>query len=101
MRAAVQGLSEAGVRSPSSACVEDPWGTRIELVQDAEITGFHHVHLRVPDPDQARQWYRDMFGGSAEYVDGHEPTLRYQDVRIFMDRGTAAPSAGHAIDHVG
>src|SRR5437867_9551209 len=31
------------------AFVEDPWGTRIEIVQDPEKLGLHHVHLRAPD----------------------------------------------------
>src|SRR2546428_9369592 len=31
------------------AFVEDPWGTRIEVVQDSEKLGLHHVHLRAPD----------------------------------------------------
>ncbi len=30
--------------------IEDPWGTRIEVVQDADKLGLHHVHLRGPDP---------------------------------------------------
>src|SRR5580704_760933 len=34
------------------AFVEDPWGTRIEVVQDPELLGLHHVHLRGPDPDE-------------------------------------------------
>ena len=38
--------------------VEDPWGTRIEVVEDPEYLGFHHVHLRAADPDAALQWYQ-------------------------------------------
>ena len=38
--------------------VEDPWGTRIEVVEDPEHLGFHHVHLRSADPDAAMQWYQ-------------------------------------------
>src|SRR5688500_7442275 len=33
------------------AAIEDPWGTRIELVQDPDALGLHHVELRVPDPE--------------------------------------------------
>src|SRR3954454_13082925 len=36
--------------------VEDPWGTRIEVVQDAELLGLHHVHLRGPDPEEIFTW---------------------------------------------
>ena len=34
------------------AFVEDPWGTRIEVVQDPELLGLHHVHMRGPNPDE-------------------------------------------------
>jgi len=32
------------------AFVEDPWGTRIEVVQDPELLGLHHIHMHAPDP---------------------------------------------------
>src|SRR5437867_8754440 len=43
--------------------IEDPWGTRIELVQDPERLGLHHVHLRAPDPAATLAWYKEKFGG--------------------------------------
>src|SRR3989442_102462 len=43
--------------------VEDPWGTRIEVVQDPEKLGLHHVHLRGPDPAAILGWYQQKFGG--------------------------------------
>ena len=45
------------------AFVEDPWGTRIEVVQDPEKLGLHHVHLRAPDPAATLAWYKEKFGG--------------------------------------
>src|SRR5262249_12979184 len=45
------------------AFVEDPWGTRIEVVQDPEKLGLHHVHLRGPDPAAVLAWYKEKFGG--------------------------------------
>lgn len=100
LRAKVQTLQTAGVRVTGPAFIEDPWGTRIELVEDAGGSGFQHVHLHVPDPERARGWYLEMFGGSAAQLAGLQG-LRYQGVWIFMERGTAAASAGHTIDHVG
>ena len=38
--------------------VFDPWGTRIELVEDEEYLGFHHVHLSATDPEATLAWYR-------------------------------------------
>jgi catechol 2,3-dioxygenase-like lactoylglutathione lyase family enzyme len=43
--------------------VEDPWGTRIEVVQDPDTLGLHHVHLRGPDPAAVLAWYKEKFGG--------------------------------------
>ena len=37
------------------AFVEDPWGTRIEVVQDPELLGLHHIHMRAPNPDEVLQ----------------------------------------------
>jgi len=99
--AKVHSLQAAGVRVTGSTFIEDPWRARIELVEDRETIGFHHVHLQVPDPDRARDWYVGMFGGVAEALHGGLKGLRYQDVRIVMDRGAAAASAGHTIDHIG
>jgi catechol 2,3-dioxygenase-like lactoylglutathione lyase family enzyme len=45
------------------AFVQDPFGIKLELVEDAELLGFHHIHLRVPDPEAALAWYVQMFGG--------------------------------------
>jgi catechol 2,3-dioxygenase-like lactoylglutathione lyase family enzyme len=43
--------------------IEDPWGTRIEVVQDSEKLGLHHVHLRGPDPAATLAFYKDKFAG--------------------------------------
>src|SRR5882672_3576256 len=43
--------------------IEDPWGTRIEVVQDAAKLGLHHVHLRGPDPAATLAWYKETFAG--------------------------------------
>src|SRR6187455_2139822 len=45
------------------AFLEDPWGTRIEVVQDPELLGLHHLHLRNPNPDEGFAWLLDKFGG--------------------------------------
>src|SRR3954463_5946641 len=36
--------------------VEDPWGTRIEVVQDPELLGLHHIHMRAPNPEDTITW---------------------------------------------
>jgi catechol 2,3-dioxygenase-like lactoylglutathione lyase family enzyme len=81
--------------------VEDPWGVKIELLQDTQTLGFHHVHLLVPDPAASLTWYRERFGGRLDKLKGILDGLRFGDVWVLFARGAAAPSAGHAIDHVG
>jgi catechol 2,3-dioxygenase-like lactoylglutathione lyase family enzyme len=83
------------------AFVEDPWGTRIEVVQDSEKLGLHHVHLRAPDPTAALSWYVQKFGGTSGKLKGQIDGVRYGDVWVLAQRGEAAPSAGHSIDHIG
>lgn len=83
------------------AFVEDPWGTKIEVVQDPETPGLHHVHLRAPDPAATLAWYKEKFGGETAKLKGRADGLKYGGVWILAQRGDAAPSQGHAIDHIG
>ena len=83
------------------AFVEDPWGTRIEVVQDSEKLGLHHVHLRGPDPAAVLAWYKDKFGGETAKMKGRLDGLKYSGVWILVQRGDATPSEGHAVDHIG
>jgi catechol 2,3-dioxygenase-like lactoylglutathione lyase family enzyme len=84
-----------------AAVIEDPWGARIELIEDPGTLGLHHVHLSVPDPAVTLNWYVDMFGGEAGKLKGQLDGVKYGDVWILADAGDAVPSAGHAIDHIG
>jgi S-disulfanyl-L-cysteine oxidoreductase SoxD len=83
------------------AFIEDPWGAKIEVLQDPETLGFHHVHLRAPDPQAAFNWYLDMFGGELTKLKGRVDAVKYGDVWILAEKGNATPSEGHAIDHLG
>jgi catechol 2,3-dioxygenase-like lactoylglutathione lyase family enzyme len=81
--------------------VEDPWGTRIEVVQDPEKLGLHHVHLRAPDTAATLAWYKEKFGGESGKLKDRLDGLRYTGVWLLVQRGDAVPSEGHAIDHIG
>jgi catechol 2,3-dioxygenase-like lactoylglutathione lyase family enzyme len=83
------------------AFIEDPWGTRIEVVQDSQKLGLHHVHLRAPEPSAALAWYVDKFGGSIGRLKDRIDGINYGGVWILAARGDATPSQGHAIDHIG
>ena len=95
------------------AFVEDPWGTRIELVRDKDTPGFHHIHLRATDPEAMYTWLRDGFGGERTKLGGRldgiihkaadAPEYAEGVVWIFVQKADAAPkpSAGTVLDHVG
>jgi catechol 2,3-dioxygenase-like lactoylglutathione lyase family enzyme len=83
------------------AFVEDPWGTKIEVVQDSENLGLHHVHLRAPDPAATLAWYKEKFGGETAKLKDRIDGLKYGGVWVLAQRGDATPSEGHAVDHIG
>jgi catechol 2,3-dioxygenase-like lactoylglutathione lyase family enzyme len=83
------------------AFIEDPWGTKIEIVQDPDTLGFHHVHLRAPDPALSLAWYQGRFGGEAAKLKGRIDGLKYGEVWLLVAKGDATPSVGHALDHIG
>ena len=80
------------------AYIEDPWGVRIEMVEDPEHLGFHHVHLRVKDPDATLLWYQQQFGGERAKLRGKVDGVRFNCVWIFaMSSGADAPAPATAI----
>lgn len=84
--------------------VEDPWGVKMELVQDPETPGFHHIHLRVPDPEASLKWYVDTFGGDRTKLKGRLDAVKYSNPNVWLlaQKGDdAGPSQGRAIDHLG
>ena len=111
--AKVRELAAAGVKitSPPSktgddwkhAFAEDPWGTRMELVEDPDNLGLHHVNLHVKDPNATLAWYVRAFGGDRASVYGREG-IRYRDLGLFYVFATkddmAMPSEGHSIDRI-
>ena len=111
--AKMQELAAAGVkivqplrdhpRLFKNAFIEDPWGVKIELVQDPEALGFHHVHLRVPAPEVSLNWYEAMLGGERAKLKGQIDGLRYGNVWLLAessDGRNPAPSSGGAIRNV-
>lgn len=85
------------------AFVEDPWGTKIELIDDPETRGLHHLHLSSPDPEGTLQWYQKNFGGDIVQWKGVLPAINYSDVWLIVARasGEVAPTQGTSMDHLG
>ena len=83
------------------AYIEDPWGVRIEMVEDSERLGFHHVHLRVKDPEATLGWYQQAFGGERAKLRGKVDGVRVNGVWLFaMSSGADAPPPPTAIQLV-
>ncbi len=83
------------------AVVQDPWGARLDVVQDPARIGLHHIALRSPDPARALAWYAGTFGARPSKTRAGAEGIDYGGVWLLVERGEAAPSQGHTIDHIG
>ena len=83
--------------------VFDPWGTRIEMVEDPERLGFHHIHLSATAPAATLAWYQDVFGGETASLKGRLDGLLFDDVWVLVSEAESIPATtqGRAIDHIG
>ena len=82
----------------------DPWGTRIELAEDPDYPGFHHVHLSSADPEATLAWYRDVLGGVPARFRERFDGLLFDDVWLLVsqhEEGEPAPTVGRSLDHLG
>ena len=96
----VSGIEEEG--PIKYAFVKDPWGTLIEVVEDPDLIGFHHVHLASTDPQESLEWYAKTFGGQiTRYID-RIPAIRYGNVWLLAKKvkEQPGPTQGRAIDHL-
>jgi catechol 2,3-dioxygenase-like lactoylglutathione lyase family enzyme len=77
---------------------------KIEVLQDTEAPGFHHIHLRVADPEASLKWSVDNFGGERMKWKGRLDAVKYSNPTVWLlaEKGdNVAPSQGRAIDHLG
>lgn len=83
------------------AYIEDPWSVRIEMVEDRERLGFHHVHVRVADPAATLAWYAQHLGGTPAKLRGQLDGVRFGGVWLFaMSSGADRPSPPTAVQLV-
>lgn len=83
----------------------DPWGTRIEMVEDKDTLGFHHIHLNSTDPAATLSWYEESFGGKRAKLKGRIDGLQYDNgiwllVSRYGEEGRPAATQNRAIDHI-
>ena len=83
--------------------VFDPWGTRIQMVEDPETLGFHHEGLSAANPAETLAWYRDVMEGTPDSLKGQLGGLRFGDVWFLVSQnaeGVPGSTIERAIDHV-
>jgi len=82
--------------------VVDPWGVRLEIVEEPQHLGFHHIHLRTTDVEATMQEYLKLFGGVRTPMRGSRDAILYPgNVWLMFANGGGFPSAGSVIDHLG
>ena len=83
--------------------IEDPWGTKIEIIDDPALRGTHHVHLSTPDPEGTLEWYANVFGGEHDKFADTLPGLNYGNIWLFAAKtdDVIAPTRGRSMDHLG
>lgn len=82
------------------AFIEDPWGARIEVLQDSARLGLHHIHLISSDPTATLNWYLDMIGGERTRLKGQD-AVKYGNVLLLVQKGSPLRGEGYVIDHLG
>ena len=87
------------------AIATDPWGTKIELLKDEDLLGFHHLHLKTTTPTSTVEWYTTIFGGTAAKYKNipNLKVIRYGDMYLFVQNTARAVAStqGRSVDHLG
>ena len=106
MGAQIRTEPQIGVTAVTIAFIEDPWGTRIELLEDPVYTGINHVHIMASDADGVHDWFLEVFGGEDTPARGKGQfhTILYGDLWVHIsqpEEGVPAPSRYRSLDHMG
>ena len=80
--------------------IEDPWGVKIEVMQDPDARGFSHIHLLATNPDETLTWYAGMFGGERVKFKGSIDAVKFGSVWLLALKGEPATGERRAIDHL-
>ena len=91
---------------------EDPWGTRIEVIDDMDhggAPGLHHVHVFSNDAIATAAWYAKQFGGEVVAFKGLAPlhSILYDNggdetwLIVNQVPGDRSGTDGTVVDHIG
>lgn len=94
-----------GRRVRATGVLSDPWGTKIEILNDDDLIGFHHVHLKSQTSTLTARWYAEAFGADVgRYKNVPQiRAIRFGDMYLFVQRSVraVAPTTDRSIDHIG
>lgn len=101
----MQTAVDAGAKHIGDNLIEDPWGTRIQLVESESI-GFHHLLINCDDPAESSGWYAANLGGEVVTCpwDNDYPSIRYDTMWLVFgqgEKGETGHQAARPIDHIG
>ncbi len=100
----MQTAVDEGATQTGDNLIEDPWGTRIELVA-ADRTAFHHVHIICADSGASGNWYAANLGGEVVTCpwDSACLAIHYDTMWLVFEQGKSAEMDHRArpIDHLG
>lgn len=80
--------------------IQDPWGTKLELLPGGDAPTLDHVAIRCSDPPSEVSWFQRLFGGAPANLYG-SPGLRFGEVALSFSKGLSMRSEGTSIDHIG
>ena len=82
-----------GVTANMIAMIEDPWGTRVELLESPDFTGIQHVHMVTEGVEVLRDWFLDVFGGEydPQRGDGSLHAIRYDGIWVYLSEAPEPP----------
>ncbi len=109
MGAQVVAEPHPGVTANSIAMIQDPWGTKVELLEDPDYTGIQHVHMVTEGVEVLRDWMLEVFGGDydPERGGGRFHAIRYDGIWVYLTEAqegstvSTVPSRGRSLDHMG
>ena len=93
-------LDRAGDLPVKSIFVKDPWGVIVEVVEDPEPLGFHHIHLRSSNPAATVKAHQELWKAERKKFKGKVDGLHFNPIWIFaaQEKPTDAP-INPALDH--
>lgn len=84
--------------------IEDPFGVKIELLEEPDRNGLHHIHQYLNEPEKVRDWYYENLGGLKENYKNMMMAIDYDNILLFFSKASKYREniypTGNAIDRI-